>query len=208
MTITQTRKRRDSYAGGFDAGGPASAGGLVVSVANQDYYLIPWGDNGLGDSVGTQTFPVAGAVRLFEFNLLAKVTFTRMTVNISTPSAGGNAIVGFYTTAPGTSPGSLIQQAVFSTTAAGAKTTVVPQTTLNPGSFWLAWSMDNLVAQLAAAPITASMQVIFDGGAIIRTPFTNPVFSLVGTNLPASTGNTQANGVNNNNFPPQVLLEP
>jgi hypothetical protein len=177
------------------------------SVASQDFYTLPFGDVAYANATTTQAFfNTNESVRLTMFTIERTITFTRMTINVGTLFSGGHCYIGIYKAAAGTGSGAKLVQATFSTTSTGIVTATVAATTLTPGTYWLAFTMDNTTAQISAFAWASIPSNIYNGGSILRTVFTASAAS--SGVLPSSTGNTQTNGLNTANNTPLVLLEP
>lgn len=185
-------------------------GGVGQTVTpNQDYYMLPFG---LGVTAGTGVAVAAGSIRAAMFTLDRQVTLTRMGVYIQTASAGGNYVIGIYSTNASIAAATLLVQGVFSTTTAGNAFVTVPSTTLIPGTYFMAWGSDNAVATTTSS--TGLMQatgsaVLLNSGQIRRLGILAAVLS--GTSLPASFSlTTTGNGISSpgNQNPPFVLVEP
>ena len=90
---------------------------------------------------GTFTL-VANTLYAIPFIALAKVAFTKLSVNVTTGVAATNARIGIYTNATGViAPGALIagsDSGSFSTATAGLKESTGLSIALNPGFYWFA----------------------------------------------------------------------
>lgn len=173
----------------------------VSSVANQDCCLLPYDTPGLVcGSNGTSVMGSANHIRAFQFNLNRKVTFTRVSIAVTTSSNTNHEYIGIYSADKST----LLCQATFALTAAtGVYTATISAVTLPAGTYWLVRGADQTTSVLQGANLQSSgLVLLYNGGAIVRYgDCSNTISAGV---LPSSVGTVTGSSTN----PPAVLLEP
>lgn len=133
----------------------AANGGAGQSVTTaQSYYAFPYGDAGLSIASSTSgTIGVINRVLCGMFHLPAKVTFNRVSINVTTTSSTNHEYIGIYSADKST----LLVQASFTLGAGtGVLTATVGSTTLNPGEYYLARSADQTTSVLTAAVVSST----------------------------------------------------
>lgn len=179
---------------GFDGSQPNSPA-LRISG---DYELLPGGLCSTLVAGTSQAFAVANVVRVLEFHLGSGITFTRVTIDVTTTSNGNHEVIGIYNLA-----GQLLQQWTFTLGAGVGNLTIVgPALTLAAGTdYYLARATDNIVSVLQGFAIQAGPLTQLNGGLIPRNGTgANPMAALV---LPATLGVITSN----TNNAPLVLIE-
>ena len=168
------------------------------TTVGQCYLMLP----NLGDlyqaTGATSSGGAGGTVRCGLMVIDRGITFTKMSVNVTTASNTNKIYLGLYNAA-GTSL--LVQGTITLTAATGAYSTTVPATTLRPGAYWWAFSTDNVAIGMTGNTGWASALNALNSNNVAWGIATN---TLSGGTLPATLGAVSANAA----ILPVVKLEP
>ncbi len=124
----------------------------TVDTAEEGYW---WGLTAWGGAVSAASPIAADIVRGLQFVLGYRLVVGRLSLEITTLSVGGSIGVGIYSADGQTR---LITSAAISTTTTGVKTAILAAAvTLEPGTYWFAWTADNTTVNTAniSRPIQA-----------------------------------------------------
>jgi hypothetical protein len=144
-----------------DAG--AGCGGGTFNVSGGAGIYLPWGSTGPFQVASTsQTGAGVNTVSCMQFGIPVAITFTKMTVNIATGSAGQTANFGIYDA----SLNKLIDSGALSTATGGGVTGTVASTTLTPGTTYYecAAFTDTVGGVSGLSPVTPSSNIANKNG--------------------------------------------
>lgn len=138
--------------------------GFAMTTADQGGYFPGMGNFPVGVA-GAVAVGSANEIRMAKFVLPFNLLVTQIGITVSTLSAGGTASLCVYNTS-GTRQ---VTTGGFSTTSTGNQTlTVGTPPTLTAGIYWLAYTIDNTVAQLEAYSVSGNTALLMDTSQIWR----------------------------------------
>ena len=158
----------------------------LLDSADHPYILLPIPAtlNGLNFN---QVMGAANEVQVFKFLMPLPLIITRITAYIGIASAGGLFGVGVYSSAGA----KLIASGAQSTTSTGAIEATVTATTIGPGWYWLAVTMDNTTSAFRSANNDATADAVLNQSFTQKGTAANAsVAGVLPTTLGAITGST------------------
>lgn len=179
----------------------STVGGVnVVSTAGQGCLVFP-SDAALLNAGANRAAMTANTMKVWQFNLDRKITFTKVSINVVTTSSTNHEYIGIYNAAGS----SLLVQASFTLGAGtGVLTATVGSTTLTPGTYWLGTSPDQGTSVITGVT-TLGVQVMNLFNAV-ATRYGTSSLSTSGGVMPASIGTLTP--IAGTTQPPIVIFEP
>lgn len=176
----------------------ADVGTANLSNPGSGYVFLPGITIPNVSGLNTAVAGTANQVRVVQFVLPTPVTARKMTVNISTPSAGQSVYVGVYSAAGA----KLLEAALSCATLNGTTTTLASPVTLAAGTYFYAYSASNTTCAITGVPLGTSFANMMQKNAVRLATSANLVSGGV---MPATLGTLASSSPSTT---PVVLLEP